>query len=675
MTMGAVRRAGLALGVLLGALLSAGAASAARVPAYERRSRAASLSVRGGEGAARSGRRTGIRARGGGEDGAPAPACKTKFIIVTGGVISGIGKGITASSVGVLAEMMGLRATAVKIDPYLNCDAGTMSPFEHGEVFVLDDGGECDLDLGNYERFLSVTLRSVSNLTTGKVYRHVIEKERRGDYLGKTVQVVPHVTDAIIDWLMDVASQPVDGESEEAPDVCIVELGGTLGDIESMPFVEALRQLQSRVGWKNVAFMHVSLVPAVGSGPAAEQKTKPTQHGVKNMRSLGLAPDFLMCRSPQPLTAPARTKLSLFCDVEEERVVSVHDVSNLYRVPLLLAEQGVAHMLAERLRLVEDDDLGARGGDPLASPLLRRGAGVLDFWRDFADRVDRINGEPGAAPTVTVAMVAKYAGGMDAYHSVVKALEHAAIAAGARLRIAWVDAEKLEGGLGAEGDDWDALRGADAVLVPGGFGERGWEGKILACRHARLSGTPFLGICLGMQAAVVEFARSEQGFGDALCSSEEFRGAEGALEGLRRTIVYMPEIVPGQMGGTMRLGGRRTQLREGSLARELYGGADSVVERHRHRYEVNPDAAAALEAKGLRFTGVDDSGKRMEIVELDRAGAAGAPSHPYYVAAQFHPEYTSRLQRPSPLFLGLLRSATARKLAGDAAEAAMPSAA
>ncbi|CAM9315818.1 unnamed protein product [Phaeothamnion confervicola] len=720
-----------------------------------------------------------LRGGGGGFWGGGEAKRECKFVVVTGGVLSGIGKGVTASSIGVLCKMMGLRPTAIKIDPYLNVDAGTMSPFEHGEVFVLDDGGETDLDLGNYERFMGVNLRNESNLTTGKIYQHVIEKERRGDYLGKTVQVVPHITDALQDWILDVSSKPVDG-SNRKPDICIIELGGTLGDIESMPFVEALRQLQDRVGYKNCCFVHVSLVPVVGS--PGEQKTKPTQHSVKQMRALGLAPDFIMCRGEKPLEESSRKKLAMFCNVPPCRVMSVHDVSNIYRVPLLLLEQGrltplwFPSLLSRRLRLVPyakrhqpDDDAAALED---AVPLEQR---RFEEWQNLADTFDSVLDE------ARVALVGKYTDLHDTYLSVVKALLHAALANRRRLVVEWIDSSSLEdtepplssaavpaaaadsavaagpgsvaavGGVAAvtggaavgtqagapvasvgetavvkggasgggadggvatgrvRGEDgsvaasklaWEALQRCDAVLVPGGFGERGLEGKIRAIRYARENKVPFLGICLGMQAAVIEFARNVLGVADA--NSAEFASAAvtapppppaanataTAKTARRRSdgtaaaaatavaaaeartaaaaaaadaaanafVVFMPEGSRERLGGTMRLGSRDTVIEVGSIAHRLYQGrsgeAAVVKERHRHRYEVNPDKVPALEAAGLRFVGRnrDATGERMEVLELP------ADTHPFFVAAQYHPEFKSRPGKPSPLFMGFLAS-------------------
>lgn len=541
-----------------------------------------------------------------------------KYVVVSGGVLSGLGKGVTASSIGVLLKSAGLRVTSIKIDPYLNSDAGTMSPFEHGEVFVLDDGGEVDLDLGNYERFLDINLSKDNNLTTGKIYAKVIEAERRGDYLGKTVQVIPHITDAIQDWLEDVAHRPADG-TNETPDACIIELGGTVGDIESSPYVEALRQFQFRVGRENVTFVHVSLVPVMG--PVGEQKTKPTQHTVKELRGLGITPDILVCRSSKPLNEETREKLAAFCHVQPQAVMSTHDVPNIYHVPLMLQEQGLCDIL---------------GVDCTATTL-------LDEWRTMAHHVDTLTDE------VHIAMVGKYTDLSDAYLSVIKSLQHAAMAVNRKLVIDWIEAGHLEEAWANEEADehqqaWSLLRKADGILVPGGFGDRGVEGKILAAHHARTQRVPYLGICLGLQVATIEFCRNVLGLEGA--NSTEF--AEN-LE--HAAVVFMPEISKTHLGGTMRLGSRPTLWQvEDCAIRRLYGDGEAVDERHRHRYEVNPDLIEAIEAAGLVFVGKDESGQRCEIFELK--------DHPYYVGVQYHPEFKSRPNRPSPPFLGLLRAAS-----------------
>ena len=547
-----------------------------------------------------------------------------KYVVVTGGVLSGLGKGITASSIGVLLKSAGLRLTSVKIDPYLNSDAGTMSPFEHGEVFVLDDGGEVDLDLGNYERFLDVSLTRDNNITTGKVYANVIEKERRGDYLGKTVQVVPHITNEIQDWIERVAHVPADG-SDDTPDACIIELGGTVGDIESAPFIEALRQFQFRVGQENVCFVHVSLVPVMG--PVGEQKTKPTQHTVKELRGLGIIPDILVCRSEKPLEDETRAKLAAFCHVGTDAVVSAHDVSNLYQIPISLYQQSVLMKVSNHLGFEVPDSL----------PL-------LDDWRAMADKVDQLEEE------VNIAMVGKYTGLSDSYLSVIKALQHSAFAVDRKLVIDWIESTDLDPNDVTENhaEAWNILRTADGILVPGGFGSRGVEGKIAAANYARMNNVPYLGVCLGLQIATIEFCRNVLGLDGA--NSTEFDE-----DSPNPAVVFMPEISKTHMGGTMRLGTKPTPfLVEDCKMRRLYGGSEHVDERHRHRYEVNPELIEKIEDAGLKYVGKDETGQRCEIMELE--------GHPYFVGTQYHPEFKSRPYRPSPPFLGLLMAATGREI-------------
>jgi len=547
-----------------------------------------------------------------------------KYVVVTGGVLSGLGKGITASSIGVLLKSAGLRLTSVKIDPYLNSDAGTMSPFEHGEVFVLDDGGEVDLDLGNYERFLDVALTRENNITTGKVYANVIEKERRGDYLGKTVQVVPHITNEIQDWIERVAHVSADG-SGETPDACVIELGGTVGDIESAPFVEALRQFQFRVGQENVCFVHVSLVPVMG--PVGEQKTKPTQHTVKELRGLGIIPDILVCRSEKTLEEETRAKLAAFCHVGTDAVVSAHDVSNLYQIPISLYEQSVLNKVSNHLGFEVPDSLP-----------------MLDDWKHMADKVDRLEEQ------VNIAMVGKYTGLSDSYLSVIKALQHSAFAVDRKLVIDWIESTDLDPHNVTEKHDeaWELLRAADGILVPGGFGNRGVEGKIAAANYARVNNVPYLGVCLGLQIATIEFCRNVLGLENA--NSTEFDENTP-----NPAVVFMPEISKTHMGGTMRLGTKPTPfLVDDCKMRRLYGGVDHVDERHRHRYEVNPDLIERIEAEGLVYVGKDETGQRCEIMELE--------NHPYYVGTQYHPEFKSRPNRPSPPFLGLLKAAVGQEI-------------
>ena len=541
-----------------------------------------------------------------------------KYVIVSGGVLSGLGKGVTASSIGVLLKSSGLRTTSIKIDPYLNSDAGTMSPFEHGEVFVLDDGGEVDLDLGNYERFLDLNLGRDNNLTTGKIYSKVIEAERKGDYLGKTVQVIPHITDEIQNWIERVAHLPTDG-IEGPPDACIIELGGTVGDIESSPYIEALRQFQFRVGRENVTFVHVSLVPVMG--PVGEQKTKPTQHTVKELRGLGITPDILVCRSTEPMTKETKEKLAAFCHVSPDAVMSTHDVPNIYHVPLMLENQGLCKIL---------------GIDCTATKMLSE-------WQEMAYDLDKLT------ENVSIAMVGKYTDLSDAYLSVIKSLQHAAMKVRRKLTIKWIEASHLEEQWQNNNAKeytiaWDTLRSSDGVLVPGGFGDRGIEGKVNAAQYARENKIPYLGICLGLQVATIEFCRNVLGISGA--NSTEF---DDNVE--YPAVIFMPEISKTHLGGTMRLGSRPTiwQVNDCKIKR-LYGQGDSVDERHRHRYEVNPDIIDDIEKRGLKFVGKDETGQRCEIFELE--------GHPYYVGVQYHPEFKSRPGKPSPPFLGLLMAAS-----------------
>lgn len=572
---------------------------------------------------------------------ATAPRRALKYVVVTGGVISGVGKGITASSTGVLLKSLGMRVSAIKIDPYLNIDAGTLSPYDHGEVFILDDGGEVDLDLGNYERFLDITLSRDNNITTGKIYQRVIERERRGDYLGKTVQVVPHVTDAIQDWIERVAAIPVDA-SGETPDVCIIELGGTVGEIETAPFVEALRQFQFRVGRENFMLVHVSLVPVVGS--VGEQKTKPTQMSIRDLRGLGLSPDVIACRSSEPLEETIREKIAMFCHVPPQRVLAVHDCKSVYHVPMLMQEQGLTAFLGERLQL---------------QPRVAIGREYFARWTALANNLVEPRGR------TSVAIVGKYTYLQDSYISVVKAINHAAMACSLEATINWIEASDLEPlsatsaaptGLptsrsGSRSPDkheeaWALLRASNSIIVPGGFGERGTEGMILACQYAREHKVPLLGLCLGFQLSVVEHARNMLGWKEA--NSIELNATTP-----HPVVIFMPEVSKTHMGGTMRLGSRVTRFGGDCRSRAIYAevrgqDAESINERHRHRYEVNPELVSQLEGHGLRFVAKDESGMRMEILERS--------DHPFYMGTQFHPEFLSRPLHPSPLFVGLLQA-------------------
>ncbi|KAI1294654.1 CTP synthase 1-B [Halotydeus destructor] len=552
-----------------------------------------------------------------------------KYILITGGVISGIGKGVIASSIGALLRASNLKVTAIKIDPYINIDAGTFSPYEHGEVFVLDDGGEVDLDLGNYERFLDIKLHRENNITTGKMYREVIDKERRGDYLGKTVQVVPHITDAIQEWVERVAKLPVQfhsanmsGDINYEPQVCIIELGGTIGDIEGLPFVEAFRQFQFNVGKENFCNVHVSLVPQPKS--TGEQKTKPTQMSVKELRGLGLSPDVIVCRSENELTSESKQKLWKSCHIPPEQVICLHDQASIYRVPTMLEEQGLLDYFYKRLEL-----------QPVG-PLSER---LMNQWRDLSERFENAN------KSVSIALVGKYTKLEDSYHSVIKALKHSALACYLKLDLKMVEAADLE--KDTENDHpvkyhiaWQTLCEADGVLVPGGFGQRGLEGKMAAIKYARENKKPFLGVCLGLQCAVIEFARNVLDWQDA-------NSTEVKHETSKPVVIEMPEFHPVNKGGTMRLGKRRTVFKtEDSVLRKLYGGGEYVDERHRHRYEVNPKLIDEFEKQGMMFVGKDETETRMEILELK--------DHPYFVGVQYHPEYLSRPMRPSPPFFGLV---------------------
>ena len=541
-----------------------------------------------------------------------SPLKYMKYVVVSGGVLSGLGKGVTASSIGVLLKSAGLRVTAVKIDPYLNSDAGTMSPFEHGEVFVLDDGGEADLDLGNYERFCNLNLYRDNNITTGKIYSHVIEAERRGDYLGKTVQVIPHITDSIQDWIERISKVPADGTGKE-PEACVIELGGTVGDIESAPFIEALRQFQFRVGRENICFVHVSLVPVMG--PVGEQKTKPTQHSVKELRSIGIQPDILVCRSDRPIDDELKAKIGGFCGVPTKAVVPSLDADSIYAVPIALEKGGLCRQVLDVLSLQDHES-------DMAS------------WEALVQKLRN----PG--PAVKVALVGKYVQLNDAYLSVVEALRHACIHCDSALDLHWICAEQIEED-GADG----LLKGMDAVVVPGGFGNRGVDGKIAAIRWAREQRVPFLGLCLGMQTAVIEWARNTAGLVGA--TSAELEPAT-----THPVIHLLPEqqdVV--DLGGTMRLGVYPCRLSPGSKAHELYG-EEVVYERHRHRYEFNNAYRNLFLESGYEISGVSPDGRLVELIELK--------GHPYFLACQYHPEFLSRPGRPHPLFTGLIQAASQR---------------
>lgn len=531
-----------------------------------------------------------------------------KLIFVSGGVISGLGKGITASSIGRLLKSRGINVTSIKIDPYLNIDAGTMNPFEHGEVYVLDGGGEVDLDLGNYERFMDLHLGMDNNITTGKVYRTVIENERRGEYLGKTVQIIPHITNEIKRRITAVARQ-------SGADVAIVELGGTVGDIESMPFLEAARQLGRDLGREeNVMFIHTTLIPIMGS--VGEEKSKPTQHSVRDLMSVGIKPDIIVGRCSRELSESAKAKIAMFCDVDENAVISCPDARSIYEVPLILERQGVADLIIDRMKLA-----------PMTT------GRHMEKWERFLDNIVNPSSE------VTIALVGKYTALADSYLSQLEALTHAGAERCCHVGIKFVDSDTL-----LHGDPGDILGDVDGILVPGGFGVRGVEGKIAAARYARENGVPFLGVCLGFQIATIEIARDVLGLEGA--DSTEFE------PGTKHPVIFiMPEQAGvTQMGGTMRLGAQTVLVEKGSKAEALYG-ADRISERHRHRYEVNPGYIDRFEEAGWKFTGRSEDGTKMEIGELE--------GHPYFVASQFHPEFKSRPMKPSPLHQGLVDAAMA----------------
>jgi len=522
-----------------------------------------------------------------------------KYIIITGGVMSGLGKGITAASVGRILKNRGYCVTAVKIDPYLNIDAGTMNPAQHGEVFVLKDGGEVDLDLGNYERFLDIELTSPHNITTGKVYRSVIEKERRGDFLGETVQIIPHITDRI-KWCIKNAAEETFPDGTKA-DVCLVEVGGTVGDIESMPFLEAIRQMRGELPPHDYVLIHVTLIPEDTMG---DLKTKPTQHSVKALRELGLHADIIVGRSDHPISANTKRKISAFCDLPQNAVISAATVPDIYEVPMEMEKEGLADVLTTHLGLANKN--------------------TDTSWyrvvtKEYTNRI-------------TVAIVSKY-GIEDVYISIKESLKHAGRALSTEVKIAWLDAERYER---------SQLSDYDGILIPGGFGKRGIEGKIEAIRFARENNIPFLGLCLGFQLATIEYARNKCGIPDA--TSEEF--GEGT-----HVIAILPEQEGlTQLGGTMRLGDYVADIREGTQARALYG-KESIIERHRHRFEVNPKHIRALEDGGLVFSATNRN--RMECLEL--------PGHPFYFATQFHPEFKSRPTNPSPPYLGFVEACRVNK--------------
>ncbi len=537
----------------------------------------------------------------------------TKYVFITGGVVSSLGKGIASASLAAILEARGLKVTLLKLDPYINVDPGTMSPFQHGEVFVTDDGAETDLDLGHYERFVRTTMRRLNNFTTGRIYENVIRKERRGDYLGATVQVIPHITDEIKRSIQ---------EGAEGADVAMVEIGGTVGDIESLPFLEAIRQMAVDLGHSNVIYVHLTLLPYIPT--AGELKTKPTQHSVKELRSIGIQPDILICRAERPVPEDERRKIALFTNVQERAVITAPDEDTIYRIPLTLHRQGLDQIVVERLAI--------------DAP-----AAELSEWQAVIDALEHPTGE------ARIAMVGKYVDLTESYKSLSEALIHAGIKSRTKVKIIYVDSEEIER------DGSGCLQGMDAILVPGGFGERGVEGKIQAVQFARENQIPYLGICLGMQVAVIEYSRHMAGLPEA--HSTEFRRntpdpvialitewmtTDGRVE--RRT-------ENSDLGGTMRLGGQECRLKPGTRIHQMYG-KEVIRERHRHRYEVNGSYRELLTAKGLVVSGLSMDSTLVEVIEL--------PDHPWFVACQFHPEFTSTPRYGHPLFFGFVTAARAQ---------------
>ena len=530
----------------------------------------------------------------------------TKYIFITGGVVSSLGKGITAASLGRLLKSRGLNVWLQKFDPYINVDPGTMSPYQHGEVYVTEDGAETDLDVGHYERFVDENLNKYANCTTGKIYQAVLDKERSGVFMGQTVQVIPHITNEIKERVTLM-------EKTAEPDIIISEIGGTVGDIESLPFLEAIRQLKFDLGKERVMYIHVTLIPYIKT--AAELKTKPTQHSVKELRSIGIQPDVLVCRTEQDLSEDTKAKLALFCDVPTEAVIQLKDADSIYQVPLMLAGEGLDQQVIKILGL----------DCPEAN---------LTDWKTMVTKVENLT------DTVTVALVGKYVQLPDAYLSIAEALKHAGFQYNTDVRIQWICAEQME----KEGPE-KLLQDIDGVLVPGGFGERGIEGKIAAARYARENDLPFMGICMGLQCAVIEFARN-------VCGYEEANSLEFDRESMHPVIHIPPgEAENHDKGGNMRRGKYSCRLVTGSKVQQAYG-TDEVVERHRHRYEINNEYREEFEAQGMVVSGVSPDGSLIEIIELS--------DHPWFVGCQFHPEFKSRPNRPHPLFSGFIQRALAR---------------
>lgn len=542
---------------------------------------------------------------------------KTKYIFVTGGVLSSLGKGLASASIGALLEARGLKVTLLKMDPYINVDPGTMNPYQHGEVFVTDDGAETDLDLGHYERFVSTRMTKANNVTSGKIYKSIIDKERRGDYLGGTVQVIPHITDEIKKYFLNVRNDPESSSGQDF-DIVICEIGGTVGDIEGLPFLEAIRQFRFDMGRDNVLYIHVTLVPYVKT--ADELKTKPTQHSVKELREIGIQPDILLCRTERPLSDELKKKIALFCNVDRGAVFTARDVENIYEVPLAFHREGVDNAIVNMLHI------DAKPPD-------------LSLWEKVVKRIK----EP--SNSVNIAVVGKYVESKESYKSLCEALAHGGIENNVKVNLDWKDAEEV-----AKRGASEMLKNADGILIPGGFGGRGIEGKIATIKMARENKVPFFGICLGMQCAVIEFARNVCGLGEA--NSSEFDPS---------TTHPVIDILPEQnniinKGGTMRLGAYRCQLRKDSLAFRSYGKKE-ISERHRHRYEFNNKYRMQLEEAGLKISGLSPEGNLVEIIEIEE--------HPWFLAGQFHPEFQSSPKNPHPLFREFIKAALNKKLKHD----------
>ncbi len=531
-----------------------------------------------------------------------------KYIFITGGVVSSLGKGITAASLGLLLKSRGLKVSLQKFDPYINVDPGTMSPYQHGEVFVTDDGAETDLDLGHYERIVDINLTKYSSITTGKIYWSVLNKERRGDYLGATVQVIPHITNEIKD--MVYRAQEV-----QDVDVVITEIGGTIGDIESLPFIEAIRQIKFDVGKDNVLYIHVTLLPYLNK--AGELKTKPTQHSVKELRSVGIQPDILVCRTEVELSEEQKNKIALFCNVDKNSVIQNLDAESLYDIPLLLEEEGIANIVCKELKLECNEP-------------------DLSNWRQM------VQASKNAKHRVSIGLVGKYVELRDAYLSVAESLKHGGIENSAEVDIKWIHATDVN-----ENNYEEILKDCDGILVPGGFGDRGVEGKILATKYARENNIPFLGICLGMQMAVTEFARNIVGYKDAHSSELNPKTTHPVID------LMDDQVNVENKGGTMRLGEYPCKLKDGSKAKSAYGNEEIIYERHRHRYEFNNAYREVIEKNGMEITGTSPDGRLVEIIEIK--------NHPWFVAAQFHPEFKSRPTRSHPLFRDLIKAAIENK--------------